>query len=466
MRDIMTAFLLPSLSRRRFMAGAAAGAVAAAFPSTALPSGGDATSRKKTDKEADMNDNAAAHAGLERGRTRVQGFADAEMDFQLMRQLGAARYGGASVGECLAAVQQIESGVPASWVAAFAAQAGRQEADARKRAERKHSVSARDQYLVASNSWRAAEYYASVADPAHLEYGLKSRECFLAAMRFTDHSFEILSLPFGDTPLPAYYMQPGKSGGKAGTLMIVSGYDGTLEETYLCYGRAALERGYNLLLFAGPGQMDTLRFHPGLAFIPEYERVAAAALDHLLARPETDPRRVALMGISFGGYFATRAAAHEPRIRALIANSPILDLHAYMSSFVGFDPAEMPDTDDFRAGDIDHMPPEAATPQQRLMARNLILRFGQESFKKTYVRLRDFRVGDALSQIGCPALALVGSGEGKEPLAQFRRFCDGVSGPASNHLFTGEEGADGHCQSMNLGYSAAVSMDWLDETFA
>ena len=37
---------------------------------------------------------------LERGSTRVAGFADAEMDFQLMRQLGTARYGGASVGAC------------------------------------------------------------------------------------------------------------------------------------------------------------------------------------------------------------------------------------------------------------------------------------------------------------------------------------------------------------------------------
>ena len=29
-----------------------------------------------------------------------------------------------------------------------------------------------------------------------------------------------------------------------------------------------------------------------------------------------------------------------------------------------------------------------------------------------------------------------------------------------------EEGADGHCQIGNLAYSAAVSMDWLDEQFA
>lgn len=405
---------------------------------------------------------------LERGLTRVTGFGNAEMDFQLIRQLGATRYGGASVGECLALARSIEDGVPASWVSAFAAAAARQEADARTRDERGHPVSARDQYLVASNSYRAAEYYCGIDDPRHARYGRKSRECFLAAMRRQDHGFEAVSLPLDGLELPAYYLRPARaSSHERKTLMIISGYDGTLEETYLAYGCPALERGYNLLLFAGPGQMDTLRFHPGQPFIPEYERVGSAAVSYLLAREHTDPSRIALMGISFGGYFATRIAAHEPRIRALIPNSPIVDLHAYMASFVGFDPAQMPDADDFRVAEIDRLPPETMPVQQREMARNLMLRLGCASFKQAYVRLRDFRVDPRdLARITCPALALAGSGEGNEPLEQLERFCRGVSGPVTSHRFTSEEGADGHCQSANLAYSAAVSLDWLDETFA
>ncbi len=405
--------------------------------------------------------------GLERGLTRVKGFDDAEMDFQLIRQLGSARYGGASVGECLALAQRITNGVPASWVAAFAAAAARQEADAQKRASRNHRVSAREQYLVASNSYRAAEYYTGVADPKHAAYGLKSRECFLEAMTLLDHVFEVVSLPYGDKSLPAYYLRPDKANAERKTLMIVSGYDGSLEETYLAYGRSALERGYHVFLFAGPGQMDTLRFHPGLSFIPEFERVGTLALDHVLSRSETDPARVALMGISFGGYFATRMAAHDPRFRALIPNSPIVDLHAYMTSFVGFDPAQMPDSDDFGVGDVDQLPDAVAPVQVREMARNLMLRIGRDSFKQTYQRLRDFRVDDAdLGRIACPTLALLGSGEGKEPRMQFDRFLKRVSGPTASHVFTAEEGADGHCQSGNLAYSAAVSLDWLDEVFA
>lgn len=403
---------------------------------------------------------------LERGRTRIAGFADAEMDFQLLRQMGAARYGGSAVGECLALAQRIDNGVPASWVAAFAAAAARQQADAERRAARGHAVSARDQYLVAANSWRAAEYYTGITDPQHAEYGLASRACFVAAMQASDHVCEAVELPFGATPLPAFHLHPAARTGPGKTLMIISGYDGTLEETFIAYGRAALERGYRVLLFAGPGQMDTMRLHPELHFIPEFERVGTPAVDYLLSRPDTDPARIALMGVSFGGYFATRIAVHEPRIRALVANSPIVDLHAYMASFAGFDPAEMPDGDDFGVADLDHIPVSEMPEQTREMSRNLMLRFGQDSFKRTYQRLREFRVDDAdLAGLRCAALGLVGSGEGKEPAAQYERFLAHVPG-ASGHIFSAEEGADGHCQSGNLALSAAVSLDWLDERFA
>lgn len=444
----MTANNRTALPRRGFLAAAASGVMA--------PSVAQATPAQQRESR------------LERGHLRMVGFSDAEMDFQLIRQIGAARYGGASLGECLASARRITNADPASWVREFASAGKRQEADALVRAQRGHALSAHEQYLVACNSYRAAEYYASIADTEHRRHGLQSRACFMASMQAGGIACEVVNLPWGRTPLPAYYFRAPHAGrhASAKTLLLISGYDGTLEETWIAYGRAALARGYHLLLLAGPGQMDTLRFYPAMSFIPEYERVAKVALDHVLARPETDPRHVALMGISYGGYFATRMAAHDPRITALIANSPIIDLHAYMVSFVGFDPAQMPPEDDIRLQDIDHIPPSAMPVQTREMLRNLMLRMGRPSFRATYLRLRDFRVDDdALRAIRCPVLALVGSGEGKEPLAQHAHFLQTVAGSAASHVFTEEEGAEGHCQTANLGYSAAVSMDWLDDVF-
>src|SRR5690349_346890 len=59
------------------------------------------------------------HDGIARSATR--GFADAEMDFQLLRSLGVANYMGGSVGETLAAIRGIKDGDPRTWPAAFAA---------------------------------------------------------------------------------------------------------------------------------------------------------------------------------------------------------------------------------------------------------------------------------------------------------------------------------------------------------
>ncbi len=402
--------------------------------------------------------------GLERGHTRVQGFRDPEMDHQLMRQLGSVRYGGASIGECLVAASQIRDADPASWIEVFSAAGRRQSEDATLRAQNGHAISARDQYLVACNSYRAAEYYCAIDDPQHRKYGLASRENFLWAMQWDEAACVELWFSYQGLRLPAYHIRGARSAGNR-MLMIVSGFDGTLEESYLMYGRPAIERGYDLLLFTGPGQMDTWRFNETSHFAPDFEVVGRQAVDYVLGQPGMQPRHVALMGISFGGYFASRIAAHEPRLGALVPNSPITDLHAYMTSFVGFDPATMPESDDFSVADLDQIPDSVMNAQTRAMSRNLMLRFGQDTFRQTYRRIMDFRLSpDELAAIHCPSLALVGDGEGAEPLRQWQVFQNSVGAPCTPRLFTALEGADAHCQVSNPGLSAAVTMDWLDET--
>ena len=404
-------------------------------------------------------------ARVERSKTRVKGFENAEMDFQLVRQLGTCTYGGASVGECLAVVQCIQDGVPDSWVKAFTSLAKKEESDAEERAQKGHQISAREQFLKACNSYRTAEYYTDFRNPLHREMGMKSRECFIKSMKLMDHTCEMIEVPFEGKFLPAYFMSPAVDAELRKTLMIVSGYDGTLEESYLQCGKAALQRGYNILLFAGPGQMDCMRFHPEMTFHPDFETPVKTTVDYILSRPEVDANSLGFLGISFGGYFSTRATAHEPRIRALIANSPIIDLHAYMSSFVGFDPAQMPDDQDFGPADMDQIADDVMTLQQKEMTISLIGRFGRPTFKSTFQYMMEFKVGEALKNIACPCLALVGSGEGEEPRRQFDIFCEEVSGKVASHVFTEEEGADSHCQVGNMALSSAVILDWLDELF-
>ena len=356
---------------------------------------------------------------------------------------------------------------PAGWTDAFAELAERQRSDAQQRASAEHGLSARERYLHAANSFRAAEYFSPFGTQRHVELGLASRAAFGAAMEHDPVDMEELWLPWHGQRLPGYWFSSPVSESSVPTLLATSGFDGTLEESYFQIGLAALQRGWNVMLICGPGQMDTARTEPDTHFVPDTESWVSPWIDWALERPGVDDGRLALLGISFGGYFASRAAAHEPRVAALVANSPVIDLRAYMVSFVagvsGGDPEEaLRPEDDFSLADIDEIPDEEMPAPIKEMSRSLIRRFGQTTFLETFAYLREFTVDPA--QIRCPALGLVGTGEGGEPIRQYEEFCRRAGGPVTGHVFTSNEGADTHCQLANLVLSNAVTLDWLDET--
>src|SRR5262249_61863315 len=113
-----------------------------------------------------------------------------------------------------------------------------------------------------------------------------ARACVPASAPLCREFTEVLGIPFEGCDLPAYFLRPDTGRSPRKTLMIISGFDGTAEESYFQAGAAAVERGYNVLLFEGPGQTGTLRLHPGLAFRPDYEAPVRAVVDYVLGRPE------------------------------------------------------------------------------------------------------------------------------------------------------------------------------------
>ncbi len=115
--------------------------------------------------------------------------------------------------------------------------------------------------------------------------------------------------------------------------------------------------------------------------------------------------------------------------------------------------------------DIPNIPDEVFPREKKVSAESLIIRYGQPSFRDAFIYIKEFKVGEAIKNIKCPSLALVGSGEGGEPAAQFKTFVENVSGPVSEYEFTEFEGADTHCQVGNPSFAAAVAYDWLDEAF-
>ncbi|MGD9801863.1 MAG: alpha/beta hydrolase family protein [Hyphomicrobiaceae bacterium] len=403
-------------------------------------------------------------AGVERGSTRIKGFASGELDFQLMRSLGAANTGGGAPGEVFAARAAIAGDDPYGWPPAFAAMADRVLGEGHNARSRRHAVSARDHYLRASMYYRAAEYFSEPGGTTGVAWGIASRDAFRSAAELIADRIEVVSVPFEGVGLPGYFMRPraGAIGGR--TVLILTGFDGTAEELYFEAAVSALERGYNVMTVEGPGQVGCMRIHPELKFRPDYEKPIAAMIDAALASPWVAPERLALYGISFGGYFALRAAEHDQRIKALVLNSPITTLFNYMAGFAGAGMFANPPP--ITLAEVDAIPDSKFPRTAKLSFKSACRRFGVDSFAGWVDRLKVFTADKDLGSIRCPALAMVGTGEGKEALAQFEQFCANASGPVTRRVFTADEGADMHCQLGNLPLSNAVVFDWLDDVLA
>jgi len=78
-------------------------------------------------------------------------------------------------------------------------------------------------------------------------------------MELLDTPFEQVSIPYEKTTLPAYFYQPDNSRTPRPTLIVHGGFDSIGEELYLQVAAAALQRGYNCLIFEGPGQGAMIR---------------------------------------------------------------------------------------------------------------------------------------------------------------------------------------------------------------
>ena len=402
-------------------------------------------------------------ARVERTNTRITGFQSPELDFQLMRSLGAASFRGGEPGEIFAARGAIKDDDPYAWPLAFSALADQVRKTGETAAGRGHGVSARDHFLRASMYYRSAEYFADPFGREGHQWGLASRHTFIDATQHMADRTEVVEVPFEGKALPGYFMTPATGTKDGRTVLILTGFDGTAEELYVQSARAGLERGFNVLLAEGPGQVGCLRFRPELTFRPDYEKPIGAMLDYAVAHRDVAPERLALYGISFGGYFVIRAGVHDARIRALVVNSPIVDLHAYMIAFVGQQLMENPPP--IKLADVDAIPDAEFPRAMKLAFKSACRRFGVESLAGWLARLEDFTAGTSLADIKCPTLAMAGAGEGGETAAQFERYCRDVSGPVTRRVFTAQEGADMHCQVGNLSLSNAVVYDWLGEIF-
>jgi dienelactone hydrolase len=95
-------------------------------------------------------------------------------------------------------------------------------------------------------------------------------------------------------------------------VVLIPGLDSTKEE-FMRLEDVFLERGMATASLDGPGQGES---GYELPIRPDYEVAVAALLDSLDGR-RVDLDRIGALGVSLGGYYAPRAAAFEPRLKAV-----------------------------------------------------------------------------------------------------------------------------------------------------
>lgn len=391
-------------------------------------------------------------------------FNNEDLDGQFLRMLSYTAYGGADIGECFETAGRIKEGDRDSWYEALNQTANRVRQDGDRSLENGHKVSARRSYLRASNYYRAAEFYVrdNRNDPRSLQGWQASHDCFAKAAELFDPPFEAVEIPYEGTTLPGYFFTLDDSGQPRPTVITMTGMDGYLEETYFSVIAAALERGYNGLTYDGPGQGGVLRQRE-VPLRADWEKVVTPVVDFALARPEVDPDRIVLLGRSFGGYLAPRAACSEHRLAACVADPGQFDMFDMAAARM---PKEMGGAlqSDSPALDsvLDKMMEDDAW---RFFLAARMRAFGAKTPKELVLMQREYSLKGRVQQIECPTLVCDNVADTIAG-GQAKLLYDALECPKGYVQFTAEEGAAGHCEGGAQVLFHTKVFDWLDQTLA
>jgi len=206
----------------------------------------------------------------------------------------------------------------AAWVRQWTALAQKVEGYARRDEEAGRALSAGKRFLRACVYALTAERMASHKSPQKLQLYKAMLTCFERGVRLRREPIEFVEVPYDGTTLPAlFYRAPGE--GQRPAMIHFDGFDVTKEWMHLCgIAREFSARGVSTLMVDHPGIGAAIRLQ-GLAMDQKPERWATASLDWLEKRSDVDARRVGVVAMSLGGYYAPRSAAFETRLAACVA---------------------------------------------------------------------------------------------------------------------------------------------------
>ncbi|KAI1099612.1 alpha/beta-hydrolase [Jackrogersella minutella] len=381
-------------------------------------------------------------------------------NFEILRMLAHTAYNGADISECLIAAEEIVPGDFESWYTAW-----------NKRAERvlshvkdmKDPISIRDAMFRASTYSRAADFYlhGNWDDPRITSLWKRQAECFTEAISRLDNPGYRKLIKADGFDVPIIVFPAGKQGDvkKRPTILLGNGFDGSMEEMYHMHGAPALERGYNVVVYDGPGQ-PTVRRDQGLGFIHNWEAVVTPVIDFLETLPFVDITKIGIVGFSMGAYLCARAAAFEPRIAAVFQIDGLYDF-TKTPVFLSGGVSQLTHVNDEAAA-------QAVLADQSVPAGvRWVMGHGLWSFKvRTRAEFMEkaskFSLVGIIDRIKCPVFI----GDPKKDMffqGQPQLMKEALGDRATLVTFTAEDGAEEHCHFGAERYTNYVMYNWFEE---
>ena len=399
-------------------------------------------------------------------------FTDREFAFELQRTLGASYSGEADIGECLATASRIKEGDFESWYSEWSKTADTFRTAGDESLAAGHRVSAMEAYYRAATYYRTAEFFlhGNPDDPRIVETWEKSRESFRDALSLDVVPYEVVAIPYENTTLPGYFYAVDDSGKPRPLLIVQTGFDGCQEELHP-YAMEGIGRGYNVLTFEGPGQGEVIRVQH-IPFRHDWENVIRPVVDYAVSRPDVDEDRIALWGVSLGGYLAPRGAAFEPRIAALVADGGTYDVgQTLLANLQNSGEANLTEVELQEWLQVD--PVEFNSAMRTAMAHDTGIRWLNEngmfvfdagSPAQFWAKWMEFSLVGIAEEIRCPTLVCAGATDHLDPDGvQATALYDHLTCERELMVFSDDYGAGSHCQFGAFGQSFAAKFDWLDD---
>ena len=259
--------------------------------------------------------------------------------------------------------------------------------------------------------------------------------------------------------VPFIFFRASKDSSPRPTMIIGNGLDGSMEEMIHMHGLQAMERGYNVVLYEGPGQ-PSVRRQQNIGFIHDWERAVTPIVDYLVAQPCVQQDRIILIGKSLGGYLAARAAAFEKRLAAVILIDGVYDLYQGIGRMIGTDAMEYE-----RKGDEEGFKQAC----QRVMANSVNLEWLINQFCWACIAtpyqvmqlLKKMTLRGIEDRITCPVFIAGAENDLFDDIDQPGQTKHALGDKAYLKRFTAREAADAHCHVGATAFCNQVIFAWL-----